>query len=287
MQARLEPGSVFVEVRIEGLGIRGGRVRYTLPSHEKALNIDYVLDKEYNTLAEAVYIPFPFALDKPKFHLDLNGVPLEPEVEQLPGSCRDWYGIHRWAEAGDGTISIVLVPLDAPLVQVGGITTSRWAHKLDTRRGTLVSWALENHWDTNFKASQGEDLLFRYRLTSQPSYDSAAASRFAMETTVPPLIVRAPGASTGTSGQFLTVAPEGVAEVQIKRAADGRGLIVHAYNLTADPQTLSLTFPALRPSGACVCSPIEDDGAALPFSGDAVSILFPSRSVACVRVLFE
>ena len=72
MQSRLEPGSVFVEVRIEGLGIRGGRVRYTLPSHEKALNIDYVLDKEYNTLAEAVYIPFPFALDKPKFHLDLN-----------------------------------------------------------------------------------------------------------------------------------------------------------------------------------------------------------------------
>ena len=100
-------------------------------------------------------------------------MPLEPEAEQLPGSCRDWYGIHRWAEAGDSSVSIVLVPLDAPLVQLGGITTSRWAHKLDTRRGTLVSWALENHWDTNFKASQGEDLLFRYRLTSQPSYDSA------------------------------------------------------------------------------------------------------------------
>ena len=286
MQSRLEPGSVFVEVRIEGLGIRGGRVRYTLPSHEKALNIDYVLDKEYNTLAEAVYIPFPFALDKPKFHLDLNGVPLEPEVEQLPGSCRDWYGIHRWAEAGDGNVSIVLVPLDAPLVQVGGITTSRWAHKLDTRRGTLVSWALENHWDTNFKASQGEDLLFRYRLTSQPSYNSAAASRFAMETTVPPLIVRAPGAATGTSGQFLTVAPEGVAEVQLKRPADGRGLIVHAYNLTADPQTLSLTFPSLRPSGAWHCSPIEDDGAALPLTGDEISLPVPSRSVACARVLF-
>ena len=185
------------------------------------------------------------------------------------------------------SVSIVLVPLDAPLVQLGGPTTSRWAHKLDTRRGTLVSWALENHWDTNFKASQGEDLLFRYRLTSQPSYAPAAASRFAMESTIPPLIIRAPGAATGTSGQFLTVAPEGVAEVQLKRAADGRGLIVHAYNLTTDPQTLSLTFPSLHPSGAWHCSPIEDDGPALPLSGDEISLPVTSRSVACARVLFD
>ena len=101
------------------------------------------------------------------FHLDLNGVPLEPEREQLPGSCRDWYGIQRWAEVGNDEVSVTVAPLDSPLMQVGGITTGRWAQELDTSSAMLVSWALHNHWDTNFKASQGEAILQRYRLTSR------------------------------------------------------------------------------------------------------------------------
>ncbi|MBX7234645.1 MAG: hypothetical protein K1X65_09695 [Caldilineales bacterium] len=286
MPARVEPSRAVVEVRIAGPGIKSGRVRYSLPGHEKALHLDFVLDKEFRTLAEAVYIPFPIAFDQPKFHLDLNGVPLEPEAEQLPGSCRDWYGIHRWAEVGDGEVSVVLAPLDAPLVQVGGITTSRWAWHLDTRAATLVSWALQNHWDTNFKGSQGEELLFRYRLTSRPGYDAAASSRFAMEMAVPPLIVRAAGADASLNGQFLQVSPEGVAEVQIKRAIDGRGVIIHASNLSEAAQELSLSFPAVHLAGAWGCSAIEEDGDALPIAGDTVTLALAARSVAFARVTF-
>src|SRR5262249_27008194 len=186
-------------------------------------------------------------------------VALEPEAEQLPGSCRDWYGIHRWAEVNDGQISVTVAPLDSPLIQVGGITTGRWAHHLDTRSATLISWALHNHWDTNFKASQGEDILLRYRLTSREGYDPAASSRFVMEVTIPPIIVRTAGAEIGKTGQFLNVSPEGVAEVQIKRAADGRGLIVHAYNLTDQSQEIMLKFAMVKIGEAWLCSPIEDD----------------------------
>ncbi|MCO6449515.1 MAG: hypothetical protein J5I90_01890 [Caldilineales bacterium] len=286
MQALVAPHGVSIEVFFSGPGIRPSRVRYTLPAHQKSLNIDFVLDKEYRTLAEAVYIPFPTSLDNPTFHLDLNGVPLEPEVEQLPGSCRDWYGIHRWAEVGNADASVVMVPVDAPLVQVGGITTSRWAWKLDTSNPTLVSWALQNHWDTNFKASQGEEMLFRYRLTSMPGYDPAAASRFAMEATIPPLIVRVAGAETGHSGQFMGVSPEGVAEVQLKRAIDGRGVVVHAYNLTNEAQSLKLSFPAMSPTGAWKTSPIEEDGDALTVSGNSITLNVPTRSIASARVVF-
>src|SRR5258705_3240318 len=153
-----------------------------------------VADKESVITAEAVHVMFPLELENPKFHLDLNGVALEPEVEQLPGSCRDWYGVHRWAEVNDGEVSVTLTPIDSPLIQVGGITTARWAHHLDTRHATLVSWALHNHWDTNFKASQGEDILLRYRLTSRAGYDPATSSRFAIETVVLTPTVRVPGA---------------------------------------------------------------------------------------------
>ena len=179
-------------------------------------------------------------------------MPLQPEREQLPGSCRDWYGIQRWAECGDESLSVTLVPLDSPLIQVGGITTGRWAHELDTREATLVSWALHNHWDTNFKASQGEETLLRYRLTSSAGYDPAASSRFAANATVPPLIVRVPNAELGASGTFMQAEPAGQCELQLKTAADGRGIIVHAHNLghgcgraIAD---FSRAFPPVRSS---------------------------------------
>ena len=140
-----------------------------------------------------------------------------PDEEELPGSCRDWYGIQRWAEAGDESVLVVMAPLDAPLVQVGGIQTGRWAEDLHANEATLLLCLVQNHWTTNFQARQSGELLFRYRLTSLPVYDPAAASRFAAEQLVPPLIVRVPGAELGPSGRFVTVEPEGVADVQIKR----------------------------------------------------------------------
>lgn len=284
---RLDPLSVSLEVFMQAPGARAIRARYQLPHFEKALYLDMVVDKEYVTKPEAVYIVFPFALENPQFHLDLNGVPLQPEVEQLPGSCRDWYGIQRWAEVGNDTTSIVVSPLDAPLVQVGGIQTGRWAEQLDAHQATLVSWAAHNHWDTNFRAGQSGELLFRYRFTSLPAYDPAAASRFAAEHLVPPIIVRVPGAAPGASGQFLRVTPEGVADIQLKQAADGRGVIVRAFNFTAQPQTLSLQFPAARPVAAWACSPIEDDGDTLAVENGTIAINVPSRSLACARVVFE
>ncbi len=285
MPTQRKPDGVVIEARLQAAGARSVKVRYTLPYHEKALHVDMVVDKEFRTQAEAVYVTFPFGLAKAQFHLDLNGVPLEPEAEQLPGSCRDYYGVHRWAEVNDGEVSVTLATLDSPLIQCGGIATGRWAQHLSATEPTLVSWAMHNHWDTNFKASQGEDTLLRYRLTSRSGYDSAASSRFAMEATIPPIIVRVPGANTAVSGQFMQVSPEGVAEIQLKRAADGRGLIVHAYNLTSISQEVKLSFTGMPVTGMLTCSPIEEDGDSLSFVAGHATLSVPARSVSCARVL--
>jgi hypothetical protein len=286
MPAQSLPDAVEIEVRLKAMGAKDIKVRYRLPHQRKALHIDLLINKTFNTLAEAVYVPFPLALDGRRFHLDLNGVPLEPEREQLPGSCRDWYGIQRWAEVGNDDVSVTVAPLDSPLFQVGGITTGRWAEQLDSSRATLVSWALHNHWDTNFKASQGEPILQRYRLTSSAKYDAAASSRFAMDESAPPLIVRVPQAELGISGAFMRPEPEGECELQLKRAEDGRGLIVHAYNLGEHNVEQALRFPALKIGSANLCNAIEVDGRRLAVAEGCVTFPVPARSVACARVIF-
>ncbi len=283
LPAHVLPGGVAVEVRLQAPGAKSVRVRYFLPDDEPALHIDMVIDKELVTRAEAVYVVFPFAIDQPAFHLDLNGVPLEPEAEQLPGSCRDWYGIGRWAEVGGEGVSVTLAPLDAPLIQVGGITTGRWAHTLDAHAPTLVSWALHNHWDTNFQASQGGELLLRYRLTTTPGYDPAASTRFATAVSVPPLIVRVPGADPGGGGQWLHVEPEGVAEIHLKPAADGKGIIVHACNLLAEARTVYLK-PVQPIQAAWLCSPLEENGTALPINGGQIALPLAPRGLTCARL---
>ena len=232
-------------------------------------------------------MPFPLNLDGQRFHLDLNGVPLEPEREQLPGSCRDWYGIQRWAEVGNDEISVTLAPQDSPLIQVGGITTGRWAETLDASQATLVSWALHNHWDTNFKASQGEAILQRYRLTSTAAFDPAASSRFAMAASVPPLIVRVPGAAIGASGTFMQAEPEGECELQLKRAADGRGLIAHAHNLSERAVEQRLRFPGRTLAKAWRCGPTEVAGERLAVDADSFTFIVPARSLASARLTLE
>src|SRR5258708_39350029 len=113
LPGHVQADGLTVEARLQAPGAKSVRVRYCLPHHDKALHIDLVVDKESVLTAEAVYVIFPLDFEHPRFHLDLNGVPLEPEIEQIPGSCRDWYGVHRWAEVSDGEVSVTLVPIDA------------------------------------------------------------------------------------------------------------------------------------------------------------------------------
>ncbi len=286
MPARRLPDRLEVEVRLRARGAKSISARFSLPHHQKALCLEMLIDKEFVTKAEAVYVPFPLKLEQHSFHLDLNGLPLQPEREQLPGSCRDWYGIQRWAEAGDAGASVTLVPLDSPLLQLGGITTGRWAEELDARRASLVSWALHNHWDTNFKASQGQAILQRYHLTSRASYDPAANTRFALDACLPPLLLRVPGAELGLRGTFLQPEPQGECELQLKRAADGRGIIVRAMNLGSEAIQQRLNFPDIAIASACLCDPIEQDGAALDTSAGGIALDVPGRALACARVLF-
>ena len=140
-------------------------------------------------------------------------------------------------------------------------------------------------WDTNFKASQGEDTLLRYRLTSTSQYNPVESSGFAIEQTVPPVIVRVPHAEIDTKGTFMNISPKRGCEVHLKKAMDRQGLIIHAYKLGESIQTLYASFPSIQIAEAYSCSPTEDDLEAIDVVNNTVSFDVPSRSVAFVRVV--
>jgi alpha-mannosidase len=172
-------------------------------------------------------------------------------------------------------------------VQLGGVTTGKAASELRPDGPALFSWALNNHWMVNFKASQGGRIPLRYRLTTHAgACDDGLASRFAAEEATPPIVLRDYVPLGPRSGRFLAV-DDPLVEVTAKPAEDGDGILLRVHDLDGAERMVELAFDAAAPASACRTSPLEDDGEALGLDGRAVRLQLGGRSVTSLRVRFE
>jgi hypothetical protein len=285
-EGRIHEGVAELEVDVRLPGTRGARCRYALESGTAALAVEWTLDKQHVTAPEAVYVAFPFALGDPSFRLDLNGVPCTPDTDQLNGSVRDWYPVRRWADVSDGARGVTLCPLDAPLVQLGGITTGKAARQLRPMGPALFSWALNNHWMVNFRASQGGLIPLRYRLTSHAdACDDGAAARFAAEEATPPIVLRDYVPRGPRAGRLLTVDDPEI-EVTAKPAENGDGIVLRVLDLDGSERTVELVFEAVVPVSAVRVSPVEEDQEPLELTRNTVRVQLRGRTVTSLRVRF-
>jgi hypothetical protein len=283
----IEQGRASIVVDIRGDGIRSGRCVFSLESGRRELAIDWLLDKQHVTEPEAVFIGFPFNLGSPSFLVDLNGVACRPNADQLAGTVRDWYPVQRWVDVSDDLRGVTLAPLDSPLVQLGGITTGRWASTLDPESATLMSWVLHNHWMVNFKASQGGQIPLRYRLTTHRGpCDAGAAARFGAEQSTPPIVLRDYRREGATlSGSFADVGDDGVL-VTTKPAEDGDGVVLRVRNVRSAGRDVAIAFRDVVPTSVHVTSPVEVDGDELPLDGSTVHIPMDGVAVRSLRARF-
>jgi hypothetical protein len=284
----VEHGQAAIAVHIRAPGIRQATCTFTLASRSRELMVDWLLDKEHVTDPEAVFIAFPFNLERPTFRADLNGVACTPGHDQLPGTVRTWYPIHYWVDVSDGTRGVTMAPLDAPLVHLGGITTARWTPELDPEGPTVMWWALNNHWIVNFKASQGGEIPLRYRLTTHRGpCDDGAAARFGAEAATPPIVLRDYVRRGSESGRFISIPEDAGVLLTAKPADDGDGIILRLRNLRPDDRAVPLEFAAAQPASAHHTSALEVDGDPLEVDGHTIRVPLGARAVQSVRVRLE
>ena len=285
-EPRIDEGRASITVNIEAPGVSSATVTYALDAGTKVLNVDWQLDKLHNADPEAVFIAFPFALDGADFTIDLNGIPAVPNRDQLNGAAKDWYPLQRWVDVSDSKRGVTLVPLDAPLVHLGGITTGKWSRVLEPEGPTIMSWALNNHWMVNFKASQDGLIPLRYRLTTHAgAADPAVAARFAAEVSVPPIVLRDIAPTDGRSSSFLTVDPDAPVLVTAKPGEDRDWIALRIQNLVRAKTQSVVTF-ATPPSEARRSDPIEHAGAPLALDGARLSTELDPLAVSTVLVRF-
>ena len=244
-----------------------------------------MIDKQAVRAVEGVHIGFNFNIPTPKVHVNSPGAIGQPEIDQLPGACKNWFSIERWVDISNATLGVTWSTADAPLMEMGGLTANLPRSQPNpnaymrsiTPSATIYSWVMNNHWHTNYRADQDGPTWFHYALQPHRSYDAAAAARFGVETTEP--LVVAPASDTPPAKGLLKIDGDQLMVSSLKPTEDGKGWMLRLYNPTEAPQTTALHWS--KPvSEIHVSSAREEQGAKAP---DAITV--PKLGTATLRVV--
>jgi hypothetical protein len=197
---------------------------------------------------ESVQFAFPFAIENGQIHIDVPLAVMRPEIDQLPGSCKNWLPVGRWIDVANAEYGVTCATLDAPLVEIGSLSATMlgsqthpeiWRKHIEPTQ-KFYSWVMNNHWGTNYRAYQDGLVEFRYWLRPHGSYDPAAASRFAIGMSQP-LVSSGPGQRSPIALK-LRIDQEDVLLEECKRSADGSAWIVCLFGASGENRKASLTW---------------------------------------------
>lgn len=187
---------------------------------------------------ESVFVTFPFAATEAGFLLETAGAVFVADREQLPDTSKDWYSIqHAVGVAGrDG--GVLWGSTDAPLVQVGGHHTGKWAGELEVTGGHVNSWLMNNLHFTNFQARQEVTRRFRYRFRPVSRATAADVRRYGRDLLEPLHARHATALPVALPRPPLAVTPTDSVLVEL-RPVDG-GVRARLRNITGDAVTASV-----------------------------------------------
>ena len=197
---------------------------------------------------ESVQFAFPFAIENGQIHIDVPLAVMRPEIDQLPGSCKNWLPVGRWIDVANAEFGVTCATLDTPLVEIGYLSATMlgsqthpeiWRKHIEPTQ-KFYSWVMNNHWGTNYRAYQVGLVEFRYALRPHGSYEPAAASRFAIGMSQP-LVASAQGQKSRTALK-LRIDNEDVLLQECKRSVDGGAWIVRLFGASGEDRKTSLRW---------------------------------------------
>lgn len=152
-------GEVFSRIKLsyELKGTSMCDLILTAYRHTPRIDVALRLNKESVWEPENLYVSLPFTTgEKETLYIDKLGCLIRPRIDQLPGSCGDFYAVQNGIALIGENKSLLLTLTDAPMITMG--TVQPHPIKLCGEDGMnnndiVYSWVMNNFWETNFKAS--------------------------------------------------------------------------------------------------------------------------------------
>ena len=188
---------------------------------------------------ESVNFAFPFQITEGIVQMDIPYGVMQPEKDQIPSACKNWLTAGRWADVSNRQTGVALITLDAPLFEVGGLTATMlgsqknpeiWRKHIEPSQ-MLFSWAMNNHWGTNYRAYQEGLITFRYALWPHQEFSASENSKYAIGLSQPLLVKQAAEHAVVLTDIYPDQSQ--VIVTAFKPCDDGKGRMLTLFNSSA------------------------------------------------------
>lgn len=239
---------------------------------------------------ESTYLAYPFRLPGATVRLDLGPQAMQPEADQLPGVCRDYFTVQNWVDFHNGEIGVIIATPENPMVQLGGFAFGRHQVQFTLPRPLLLGWVTNNYWETNFRAHQPGLVTARYRVLPYAGpFDEGRAHRFGWEALYDQPLAQHLGELTAetpwpASGSLLRLPQPPVMTLHVKPAVDG-GIVVRLLNASDAPRRAEIGSALLRILGAVLCDLFDQpNGGEVAMYDGAVAVEMAPRQLIVLRL---
>ncbi len=241
---------------------------YRVTAREDHVEVLNVIDKEKVRDKEAVHLGFAFGVPDGVMRVETPLAVVRPEEDQLDGACKNYLTVSRFVDVSNAQYGVTWATLDAPLIEVGAIRMdvpgpfglAGWVKHLEPSQ-TLYSYAMNNYWETNYKADQEGPTPFRYAIRPhRGGYDGMDAARFGVERSQPLVAVPAGKDAPNEITSRLRLDWDDVLVTAFKPSRHGKALIVRLYGASGEPRKVSLAWSDPQPTRVCLSDFTETCG---------------------------
>ena len=180
--------SLIVTSKAKGCNSLKREIRLTKGS--ACVEFNNVVDKQAIVEKEGIHFGFAFDIPRGKVRVNIPWGVMELEKDQLKAGNRNWIALQRWLNISNENKGITWCSMNACTFESGDMTANiiggaagspKWIRQIQPS-SVIYSWALNNHWHTNFRLSQDGKINFKYRVLPHiGTYDVVRSHRFAME----------------------------------------------------------------------------------------------------------
>ncbi len=274
----VESGPVVVELRVssKATGCRAVTRSVRLVAGQPWVEISNVVDKLPLVEKDGIHFGFGFDIPQGRTRVDIPWGVMEMEKDQWPQANRNWIAMQRWLDLSNDKDGVTWCSLDTSLFESGAMTANialgwgsngPWLRKLEPS-STVYSWAMNNHWHTNFPLTQDGPVTFRYRILPHGAYDAAAANRFGLEQAQ--ALAHVAANTDPKLKPLIAVDNQRVCVTILKPGADGKSAIIRLRSLSDKAESVRLAYPGGAPKSVRLCAREETPGEP---AGATVSLL--------------
>ncbi len=238
---------------------------------------------------EATYLLFPFNIPDSQARFDIGGVPVRPHLDQLPGSCRDYFTVQGWVDFNNGERGVTIAMPENPMVQLGDFHFAQDQQDIMLERALFLGWVTNNYWETNFPGAQPGTVTARYAILPYAGdFDESRAHQFASESEHSrPLIqhLGEPSASDllPASGTLLHLPTPPILTLNLRAAPEG-GALLTLFNASDEKQTAIVASGLIQIESAHHCDLFGNKLETLTVNNGAVEITIMPRQTMTLKL---